>query len=100
MRRALEMNRRLYPPSEFPLGHANLDTSRNNLAVALFYSSKLEEAEQLYREASPWPGSSFPADTFPSGHEKIAVSLNNLGMLLLLQRKPDEAEKLISQHSR
>jgi tetratricopeptide (TPR) repeat protein/predicted ATPase len=72
-----------------PLGHPDIATSLNNLALLLVSTGRYVEAEPLYREAL-----AMRQEALPLGHPDIATSLNNLALLLVSTGRYVEAERL------
>jgi CHAT domain-containing protein/tetratricopeptide (TPR) repeat protein len=91
LEKALAAARRLYPATEFPDGHPNLDVSLNNLARVLQDREKLADAEPLFREVVEMLRRRYPE----RDHPHLAEGLTSLAQVLQAQGKYADAEPLL-----
>jgi CHAT domain-containing protein/tetratricopeptide (TPR) repeat protein len=88
----LAVNKRLYPPEQYPDGHSDLAQSLNNLGFLLKARGRDEEALPYYEQAL-----AMRRKLYPQGHPDLAVSLSSLGHLLHDRGRSEEAQPYLEQ---
>jgi CHAT domain-containing protein len=94
LRRALDINRAIYPKKDFPNGHGDLALSINILGTLYEAMGESTKAEPLHREALELYRSLYPKKDFPNGHADLAESINILASFYRAIRENPKAEAL------
>jgi CHAT domain-containing protein/tetratricopeptide (TPR) repeat protein len=104
LERALAMREKLYPPSQFPNGHAELAQSLNSLGSLLCKRGEYRKAQAYCEQLLVMRRKLYPADRYPDGHPDLAASFNNLGNVLAQLWENDKAlpylEQSVAMHER